>query len=314
MDQNFQGLSTPVPGEFVHRADPADILPTGWTRVTENRFSVTARWPEAHPYFVPDSGDLHDPLLVAETMRQATMLVSHAEFGVPADDQFVMWDLSYSAAAEELTRDGRPTEITVDLLCSDIRTRGRGLREMRTDLVLSRNGRRIASGGGGINCTSAPAYRRMRGDRLPALGAPVPLLPALPPHVVGRDREKDVVLAPGDTPDRWRLRVDTTHPTLFRRANDHVPGMLLLEAARQAAVAATGDAGLLPVGLDARFHRYVELDEPCWVEAEVLTGLGRDAVTIQVLAHQGGEAVLDCTLTAPRRVPAATYAAALRAC
>ncbi|MGW5000671.1 ScbA/BarX family gamma-butyrolactone biosynthesis protein [Streptomyces hydrogenans] len=315
MDQNFQGLSTPVPGEFVHRADPADILPIGWTRVTENRFSVTARWPEAHPYFVPDSGDLHDPLLVAETMRQATMLVCHAEFGVPADDQFVMWDLSYSAAAEELTRDGGPAEITVDLLCSDIRTRGRrGLREMRTALVLSRNGRRIASGGGGINCTSAPAYRRMRGDRLAALGAPVPLLPALPPHTVGRDRERDVVLAPGDTPDRWRLRVDTTHPTLFRRANDHVPGMLLLEAARQAAVAATGDAGLLPVGLDARFHRYVELDEPCWVEAEVLTGLGRDAVTIQVLAHQGGEPVLDCTLTAPRRVPVATYATALRAC
>ncbi|MFD4374439.1 ScbA/BarX family gamma-butyrolactone biosynthesis protein [Streptomyces sp. NPDC058527] len=305
MNRNLQGLSTPVPGEFVHRADPADILPTGWTRVAENRFSVTASWPADHPYFVPQKGDLHDPLLVAETMRQATMLVCHAEFGVPADDQFVMWDLSYGAEAGELARDGRPAEITVDLLCSDIRTRGRGLREMRTALVLQRDGRRIASGGGGINCTSAPAYRRMRGARLAAADTPVPLLPALPPGTVGRDREKDVVLAPGDTPDRWLLRVDTTHPTLFRRANDHVPGMLLLEAARQAAVAATGDPGLLPVGLDARFHRYVELDEPCWIEAEVLTGLGRNAVTVQVLAHQGGAAVLDCTLTSPVRVPVA---------
>nr|WP_282695326.1 ScbA/BarX family gamma-butyrolactone biosynthesis protein [Streptomyces sp. CC208A] len=305
MDQNLQGLSTPVPGEFVHRADPADILPTGWARVAENRFSVTARWPGDHPYFVPRTGDRHDPLLVAETMRQATMLICHAEFGVPADDQFVMWDLSYGAVAGELTRTGGPTEITVDLLCSDIRTRGRGLREMRTALVLSRDGRRLASGGGGINCTSAPAYRRMRGARMAVLADSVPLLPALPPHLVGRDREKDVVLAPGDAPGRWRLRVDTTHPTLFRRPNDHVPGMMLLEAARQAAVAATADPGLLPVGLDARFHRYVELDEPCWFEAEVLTGLDRDTVTVQVFAHQGGAAVLDCTLISPRRVPAA---------
>ncbi|MFE5793183.1 ScbA/BarX family gamma-butyrolactone biosynthesis protein [Streptomyces sp. NPDC056503] len=305
MDQSFQGLSTPVPGEFVHRADPADILPTGWTRVSENRFSVTARWPAAHPYFVPQKGGRHDPLLVAETMRQATMLVCHAEFGVPVDDQFVMWDLAYSASAEEMTNDGSPAEITVDLLCTDIRRRGRGLREMRTALVLRRDGRRFASGGGGINCTSALAYRRMRGNRLaaPDGGGTVPPSTGLPPRTVGRDREMDVVLAPGDAPNRWRLRVDTTHPTLFRRANDHVPGMLLLEAARQAAVAATGDSRLLPVGLDARFHRYAELDEPCWFEAEVLTGLGRDAVTVQILAHQGGSAVLDCTLTAPARVP-----------
>ncbi|MFD8012298.1 ScbA/BarX family gamma-butyrolactone biosynthesis protein [Streptomyces sp. NPDC058955] len=313
MDQNLQGLSTPVPAEFVHRADPADILPVGWTRSAENRFSVTARWPVEHPFFVPQTGEHHDPLLVAETMRQATMLVSHAEFGVPEDDQFVMWDLSYDADAGQLTRDERPAEITVDLLCSDIRTRGRGLRDMRTSLVLSRNGRRLASGGGGIACTSAPAYRRMRGPRMAAAEHPVPLLPAMPPHTVGRDREKDVVLAPGDTGGRWRLRVDTTHPTLFRRANDHVPGMLLLEAARQAAVAATGDGGLLPVGLNARFHRYAELDEPCWIEAEVLTGLHRDTVTVQVLAHQGGAPVLDCTLSAPRRVPAAACAPALRA-
>ncbi|MFD5770110.1 hypothetical protein ACFWIN_30425, partial [Streptomyces sp. NPDC127049] len=73
---------------------------------------------------------------------------------------------------------------------------------------------------------------------------------------------------------------------------------------------------LPPVTLDARFHRYVELDEPCWIEAEILTGLDRDATTVQILAHQGGEAVLDCTLAAPHRARAgagATYAPALRA-
>ncbi|MET9348755.1 ScbA/BarX family gamma-butyrolactone biosynthesis protein [Streptomyces termitum] len=313
MEQNLRGLTPPVPGEFVHRADPADILPTGWNRIAENRFSITARWPADHPFFVPQNGDRHDPILVAETMRQATMLVGHAEFDVPADDQFVMWDLSYTADTAALVHDGRPWDITVDLLCTDVRTRGRGLREMRTALVLTRDGRRIATGGGGISCTSAAAYRRMRGDRLAALGAPVPLLPGLRPEEVGRERTQDVVLSPGDTPSRWRLRVDTGHPTLFRRANDHVPGMLLLEAARQAAVAVTGGTGLLPAGLEARFHRYAELDTPCWVEAEILTGADRNTTTVQVLAHQDGAPVLDCTLTSPRVLPALRVPAA-RAC
>ncbi|CAM5549252.1 ScbA protein [Streptomyces tanashiensis] len=84
MEQNVRGAtSTYVPGEFVHRADPADIIPTGWTQLAENRFSVSARWPAAHPFFSPVAGDRHDPVLVAETIRQTTMLVAHAEFGVP---------------------------------------------------------------------------------------------------------------------------------------------------------------------------------------------------------------------------------------
>ncbi|WP_142212826.1 AfsA-related hotdog domain-containing protein [Streptomyces sp. SLBN-118] len=48
----------------------------------------------------------------------------------------------------------------------------------------------------------------------------------------GRDRFEDVVLAATDRPDRWQLRVDTTHPILFDHLVDHAPGMLLLEPAR----------------------------------------------------------------------------------
>ncbi|NEC10620.1 AfsA-related hotdog domain-containing protein, partial [Streptomyces sp. SID7909] len=103
--------------------------------------------------------------------------------------------------------------------------------------------------------------------------------------------ERDVVLAPPVAPGRWPLRLDTGHPTLFGRPNDHVPGILLLEAARQAANATV--PGFLPVTLRSDFLRYVELDRPCWIEATTAPA------GVRVRAVQDGEPVFTCTLGGP---------------
>ncbi|MFF5714437.1 ScbA/BarX family gamma-butyrolactone biosynthesis protein [Streptomyces sp. 62] len=302
MDQNFRGAtSTRVPGEFVHRSDPTDIIPTGWTRLTENRFFVSARWLAAHPFFSPVAGDRHDPVLVAETIRQTTMLLAHAEFAVPVEDQFVMWGLHYTADAEALAFDGPSSDVTVDVICSDLDIRRGSLRNLRTTMVLTRDGRHLATGGTQARCTSALAYRRVRGERMAALGRPVPLLPGVAPQLVGREHAKDVVLAPGTRPGQWQLRINTGHSTLFRRPNDHVPGMLLVEAARQAATATLGSRAYLPTDMDVSFSRYAELDSPCWIEAEVLPGSDPETATVRVSGAQDGEPVFLCTLTAPSR-------------
>lgn len=67
---------------------------------------------------------------------------------------------------------------------------------------------------------------------------------------------------------RWLLRVDGCHPVFFDHPVDHVPGMLLVEAARQAAVAATGGRGV-PIEMDTEFRKYVEFAEPCWIDADL---------------------------------------------
>ncbi|MFF5786167.1 ScbA/BarX family gamma-butyrolactone biosynthesis protein [Streptomyces sp. NPDC012693] len=301
MDQNCRGATTRVPGEFVHRADPADIIPTGWTQLRENRFSVSAHWPAAHPFFSPVAGDRHDPVLVAETIRQTTMLIAHAEFGVPVDDQFVMWGLSYDADPEALTVDGLSSDVTVDVICSDLSSRGGRLRDIRSTLVLTRDGRFLATGKAQARCTSSMAYRRIRGERMAALGRPVPLIPEVAPHQVGREHAKDVVLSPGTRPGQWQLRVNTAHPTLFRRPNDHVPGMLLLEAARQAAALTTGGGPYLPTVMDVSFSRYAELDSPCWIESELVPGIDPSTTTVRVAGRQDGHPVFHCMLTSPSR-------------
>ncbi|MFE0645173.1 ScbA/BarX family gamma-butyrolactone biosynthesis protein [Streptomyces sp. NPDC058877] len=299
MVKNCPETRTRVPGEFVHRADPVDIIPTGWTRLSESRFSVSAQLPAAHPFFSPVAGDRHDPVLVAETIRQVTMLVAHAEFGVPVEDQFVMYGLGYSVDAEVLAVSGLSPNVTVDVICSDVDDRRGSLRGLRTTMVFTRDGRHLATGTSMTRCTSASTYRRIRGERMAALGRPVPLVPGVDPQLVGRRRSGDVVLAPGTRPRQWRLRINTGHPTLFRRPNDHIPGMLLLEAARQAAVATLGGEAFLPTAMDVSFSRYAELDSPCWIETEVLAGGDPRAATVRVTGLQDGRAVFLSTITSP---------------
>ncbi|MFE5944353.1 ScbA/BarX family gamma-butyrolactone biosynthesis protein [Streptomyces sp. NPDC056480] len=299
MDQNCRGATTHVPGEFVHRADPADIFPTGWTQRGENRFSVSAHWPASHPFFAPMTGDRHDPVLVAETIRQATMLVAHAELGVPVDDQFVMWDLHFTADPAALAVNGLPSNVTVDIHFPDLGSRRGRARNLPTLVRLTRGGRPLATGGGLAGYTSAAAYRRLRGDRMAALGRPVPLVQGVAPHLVGRRRPQDVVLGPGTRAGQWRLRVDTDHSILFRRQNDHAPGMMLLEAARQAAVMTTGGGPFLPTAVNVSFERYAELDTPCWIEAEVVPTPGRPTTVVRVTGRQEGMPVFVCTLASP---------------
>ncbi|QMV06648.1 hypothetical protein GJU35_13800 [Streptomyces lincolnensis] len=82
------------------------------------------------------------------------------------------------------------------------------------------------------------------------------------------------------------MRVDTSHPLLFDRPDDHVPGMVLLEAARQAAAAVTpGDGTPYPLSMENTFDRYVEFDTPCWIEATPVTD------GVRVVGHQDGEQV-----------------------
>ncbi|GAA3081134.1 gamma-butyrolactone biosynthesis protein ScbA [Streptomyces roseofulvus] len=304
MDSTGRESSTGVPGEFVHRANPADIMPTGWAREDENRFSVSARWPDAHAFFSPLVGGLHDPVLVAETLRQATMLVAHAEIGVPVDHQFVMWDLTYRVDPEALSLYGLSPEVAVGLVFSEVRGRGRNLRTFRADGVIHREGRRVATARGRISCTSPLAYRRIRGARMDALTTPVPLIPGVAPEEVGREHPEDVVLAPATGRNRWRLRINTAHPTLFRRPNDHVPGMLLLEAARQAAHQVTGTETFFPSVVNMSFSRYVELAPPCWITAEFVPSTDPELVAVRVEGHQDGEPVFHCTLSSPADAPA----------
>ncbi|MFF8278061.1 ScbA/BarX family gamma-butyrolactone biosynthesis protein [Streptomyces lateritius] len=300
--------TTTAPREYVHRAALAEVFLTAdWSRTDEAHFTLNAQWPRGHSFFGPVGGTHYDPMLAAETIRQVGALLAHVGFDVPLGHQFLMWELNYRVHPARLPVGGAPAELRLDVTCSDIRRRAGRLTGLRYEVVLSENGREIAGGDARYTCTSPEVYRRLRADRLAEpLAAPAPPTAPVAPRRVGRRDDFDVVLSPTERDDRWRLRVDTRHPILFDHPGDHIPGMVLLEAARQAVhtLAPEGRA-VLPVAMDAAFHRYAEFDSPCWIETEPAVGYpGSAERLVRVTGRQDGE-ILFTSITTVANLPTA---------
>ncbi|MFJ8650336.1 ScbA/BarX family gamma-butyrolactone biosynthesis protein [Streptomyces sp. NPDC093546] len=263
-------LTYAVPREYVHRAAIAEVFLTGWRPMGADSFTVTAQWPRQHSFYLTQEG-LHDPLLLSETIRQTLPLLSHAAYDVPFGTR-LSWDFfRYTLNPSALAAQFVPAELELTVTASDIRRRSGQLAAVTMNFDVSRDGVPLATAETRFGCYSPAVYQRLRAGRADldkvlagVLAPPPPVSPAL----VGRDRPQDVVLAPADGDRRWRLRTDTAHPVLFDHPVDHAPGMLLLEAARQATQALDPHRRVLPVGMDIAFFRYVEFDSPCWITAE----------------------------------------------
>lgn len=296
-DPLFHSLTSTVPKELVHRASVAEVMLTDWARVDEHHFVVAAQWPRGHSFFATVDG-CHDPLIAAETIRQAGILLAHAEYGVPLGHHFLVSDLSVAVRPEHVRVDWTPASLELDVKCFDVKKRGGVLSGFRVEVAIYRDGHLAATGGGTLATMAPRVYQRLRGARMPEDGQPrvIALTAPVPPQTVGRLSPTDVVLSPIGEPNRWQLRVDTRHPVLFDHLVDHVPGMVLLEAARQAAAATLGEVSL-PLSVSSEFHRYVELDAPCVIEACRVPATDADgSETVIVTARQGEASLFQCTL------------------
>lgn len=126
----------------------------------------------------------------------------------------------------------------------------------------------------------------------------------VPPAIVGRLDEHDVVLGvPGSAAERrglnWELRIDPGHPVLFDHPTADVPGMVLLEAARQAVQAACAPYRVLPVELRSAFHHPVALATPCHISATRLpTGSASEDAALRVTAWQSDRLAFDSLVVA----------------
>lgn len=291
-------LTTTVPRELVHRAALSEVFITGWKKAGgEAEFELSAQWPRCHSFFTPPASTHHRPMLVAETIRQAVFVLAHAEFGIPLGHHFVMSDLDYSTSRDGLRVGRVPTDIRLEARCSRLRSRGSQVTGFRTDLTLYHGEAPVASGGGTFDSVRPAVYRRLRADRHTAGASGLPLPPALSPEFAGRTSPLDVVLTPARSEREWLLRVDTAHPTMFDHAVDHVPGMVLIEAACQAASALAHPAPFHADTMTASFSRYAELDTPCTVTAEPWpTGGAATPDQVLVTGRQNGEQIFSTRL------------------
>ncbi|RKT17289.1 A-factor biosynthesis hotdog protein [Streptomyces sp. 1114.5] len=287
-----------VSRHLVHRASVSEVFLTGWQATGPYDFLLGAQWPRLHGFYRLPGDRYHDPVLMAETVRQAGLLIGHAGFGVPRGHHFVMEDLSYALAGPGLPGlavGTEPASLMLAVGCEDVRMRHGRLVSLRVHADITRDGRPIGRGSGQLRVLSPASYDRLRGAGRHTV---TPLLPPAPtaPELVGRAQPADVVLSPTLRPDTWVLRADAAHPVLFDHALDHVPGMLVLEAARQAAQRLRHPEPVVPVELVTAFDHYIELDRPCFVRAVPEPAADGRRLPVRVQLLQDGRTAAECRL------------------
>ncbi len=277
-----------LPRHLVHRAAVSEVFLTNLAATRDGAFQVGAQWPRSHQFFGPKSR-LHDPMLLTETIRQATLAIAHEFYDVPQGTHFVMHEISYEITEEGLRLGCRPADVVLTAVAHGIRKRGKTIAGMTVDFTCYRNDVKIGSGGVSFRCITAATYARVRGDNIDTTVVPEKQPAPVSPHLVGRYQDCDVVLAPSAVDNLWLVRVDTEHPVMFDHPVDHVPGMMAIEAARQAALLATGSADGVPVKGKFSFEHYIELDEPCVIAADTAHALGDERSSVRVKFEQSGQ-------------------------
>lgn len=279
-----------VPRHLVHRAALSEVFVTDLRVVGDNEFLVGAQWPRRHSFLGPRTRTSHDPMLFVECCRQAGLLVSHCVLDVPLNFHIMSHSKTFAVKAEGFRTTDRPVDVVLHVSHRDVRRRGKSL-TATMDFDCYRDGLHIASSSERWSSVSSATYRRLRGDHFAATPFQAEKLPTVDPALVGRERPEDVLLAETPLRNVWALQFDPDHPVLFDHPVDHVPGMVMLEGVRQAALVMVGDPRALPVRSEFDFASYVEFDEPCLIIADEDPPAREGTRVVSVTLQQDGSTV-----------------------
>lgn len=280
----------PLPCGVVHKAAPEQVFVTDWMPGPgDDLCTIAARFPLAHSRFSDSAAPYFDLLLVAETVRQAGIVVASEILGMEDDRQFLLRELTVRLDPLERALRGRDN---CEVLIS----------QDPSSEVKIRPGRSMAGGmmrarvsiGGALagSCEVVGAwvpeefYASLRGgkvDKDSARGLPRPTRRQEVETEVGKLNPANSVLTPvrsrGERAYEAALVIETDEPTFFDHPLDHVPGLYLLEGMQQVAIAAASrelgvvHGKLFVSGFQIRFSRIAEfqpdvlcaavLDEDC---------------------------------------------------
>ncbi|MGP3971684.1 ScbA/BarX family gamma-butyrolactone biosynthesis protein [Streptomyces sp. 6N223] len=280
----------------VHKAAAGEVLLTDSLRLSEHRFAVAALWPRDGFLHHQGGGAPGDPLLLVETVRQTLIHLSHTYYGIPPGHPFVLSTLYFDTDPQGLPGwRGGPLPVTLDVTCSPTTSVPRRF-GMALDAVMQVYDLTLGRAGMRWEVLDPRRYDliRARTMRAPAdlttRGAPRHPRP-LDPRDVGYGHPEHVLLAEGGerTGRDWWLHLNRRHPVLFDHESDHIPGMVLLEAFRQAARAAELPCRLSLSAVAASYEAFGELDAPVKISARLprQTHPAAEPAAVEVTAVQG---------------------------
>ncbi|MFJ9059958.1 ScbA/BarX family gamma-butyrolactone biosynthesis protein [Streptomyces sp. NPDC102409] len=273
---------------LVHRDALGEVFLTDLQPLGDEGYAAAAQLPRSHAYY----GDHllrpghYDPLLILEACRQAALAGAHRFFGVPGDNKFILTHLTLHIDDPQLVFVGTsPFRLAMHVHIASRKERAGRVTGLDYELTLSSSGAAFATASVGLRFKDPGGYLTLRlnnrdGMALPSSAAYPSATPGAPvaPHLVGRANPDNVVLLDGvvvGESAQALLRIPARHASLFDHPQDHLPGMVIAEGARQLALFAALDIrGLsssktLLTALDVRFTRFGELEDDTVLSATV---------------------------------------------
>ena len=256
-----------VPRHLVHRRSPADVLLTDFETV-EVTHRAAVQLPTSHRTFAPVRRT-HDSLMVAEALRQAVSLFCHVDHGVPIDHVVLIEHFRFDIR-EPLSVDDIDDSLVAESVTYDVSYASDRMDELTLSARLLNGTHVVASGTATVRPIDPEMFSQ---HRTPTMADPhFRHLPAgtevVPAAIVGRLDPADVVLARHTSDGTLVVAPDPRNMALFDHTTEYLPGVTMLEAARQALRLTTGIRELDFISLEVTFTGFAEWGNPCSVTVD----------------------------------------------
>jgi hypothetical protein len=298
---------------LVHRAAVSEVLVTDLVQTGPEDFLAGAQLPVGHAYF---SDHVRTPvtfdfLLLLEAARQAGVAASHRQLGISRDTTFLVNNWSIRIGDPQvLTPGDRPGEMELAGAVTPVTARNGRVRGVSSSVTLCIAGREAARTRIDVGTAKSADYGKLRflqrRSTPPLTTDLLGVLRSRPADAadVGRRNPANVVLGePIHLGDAVSAQVEPLfeNKSLFDHTYDHIPAMVLTEAARQLAHLAGVPTDATVTGCTADFTRFAELDSPLVATARLeAAGAAADgrtgcAVVFEQDGSEAGRIALDFT-------------------
>ncbi len=296
------GFDQAVSRSFAHRNAVAEVFVTD-TAAVGDEFLAAVQLPRAHSLWFDRLVTYHDPLAVLEAVRQSLLVIGQRYLGVPVDAPASLQRMGLCVEDLSLFHDDEraPLEAVVRIR-SDRNPADSGyFRDISFDATATVDGATAMTVHGGGIAFPRDAYDELRAlqqdSRDPGT---VTRVDPLDPKLLGRRDPRNIVL--GRAGERLLLVVDQRHPSFFDHPYDHVPGPLLIEAFRQAALLAATETNQLdaPIAavaeLRAEFTEFIELDADIDCVTDIAPGSAPGFPLVSIGLRQYGKQIAHGTV------------------
>ncbi|MFC9677291.1 AfsA-related hotdog domain-containing protein [Streptomyces sp. NPDC058430] len=277
---NLEFMRT-VDRSLLHRWALSEVFLTDSRQTGEDDYLAAAQLPPSHAYYTEHTSRLGapDPMLLLECCRQAETYGGHEFAGVSRKSKFLLrsWSMELPGLLT-LPEEETPGELRISVRTSNRRGTPGDVRRLTFGIDMKLAKRCLGFVKMDVGYIPAEVY-----DAVRVQGRGKPLVPFkdiprenayVAPHLVGRSSPSNVVLASATVNTdnaHATVRIPLDNRSMFDHGQDHVPGMVLMEAARQLCLLGVSDLWGASVsrttvaGFDFDFMRYAELDAPTTV-------------------------------------------------